>query len=144
VQIVSKAHLAGGDADSDRHWVEILVQGARMLCRCAIAVTGLEGGEDAREAGVLIEKAKGRLDRGDKELAPSVDLAEGIWSWALALKGNWFKAKQYHIHRFIFLQSKNLLPPQTVSLIRTHFSSSPSIHFLPPLGITISRFLSPV
>jgi hypothetical protein len=88
VQVVSKAHTAGSDADSDRHWVETLVQGARMLCRSAAATIGLEGIKDARDAGVLIEKARERLCREDKHLVASVDLAEGIWNWTISLKGS--------------------------------------------------------
>jgi hypothetical protein len=102
VQIVSKAHVAGGDADSDQHWVETLTQGARMLCRFAMTSTGLEGIKDAREAGVLIEKAKERLNREDKELTASVDLAEGIWSWTLALKGTTCIIYKGH-HQTVFL-----------------------------------------
>jgi len=49
--------------DTDRHWVETLVQGARMLCR----LTGPGGVEDGTKAGVLIDKAKTRLDKNDKE-----------------------------------------------------------------------------
>ena len=83
---MSKAWEAGGagvgvDADTNRHWVETLVQGARMLCRMA----GPDGIEDAREAGVLIDKAKTRLDKDDKELVAKVCLAEGIWSTVMAL-----------------------------------------------------------
>jgi hypothetical protein len=86
VQIVGKAREAGGigvgvDADTDRHWVETLVQGARMLCR----LTGPGGVEDGTEAGVLIDKAKTRLDKNDKELVASVNLAEGIWSTVMGL-----------------------------------------------------------
>lgn len=86
VQVVGKAWEAGGvdvgvDADTDRHWVETLIQGARMLCRLA----GASGVEEAREAGMLIEKAKARLDKGDKELVAYASLAEGIWNSVMAL-----------------------------------------------------------
>jgi hypothetical protein len=86
VQVVGKAWETGGvgirvDADTDRHWVETLIQGARMLCRLA----GPGGVEDGREAGVLIDKAKTRLDKNDKGLVASVNLAEGIWSTVMAL-----------------------------------------------------------
>lgn len=86
VQVVGKAWEAGGagvgvDADTDRHWVETLIQGARMLCR----LTGPSAVEDAREAGMLIEKAKTRLNMDDKELVATVYLAEGIWSSIMAL-----------------------------------------------------------
>lgn len=69
------------DADTDQHWVETLIQGARMLCRLA----GPSGVEDAREAGKLIENAKTRLDKDNKELVASVNLGEGIWSSIMAL-----------------------------------------------------------
>lgn len=86
VQVVGKAWEAGGagvgvDSDSNRNWVETLTQGARMLCRLA----GSNGVNDAREAGVLVEKAKIRLDLEDKELVAKVSLAEGIWSSTMGL-----------------------------------------------------------
>jgi hypothetical protein len=83
VQVVGKAWEAGVgvDADTDQHWVETLIQGARMLCRLA----GPSGVEDAREAGKLIENAKTRLDKDNKELVASVNLGEGIWSSIMAL-----------------------------------------------------------
>ncbi|TFY78584.1 hypothetical protein EWM64_g5428 [Hericium alpestre] len=87
-QVVSKARDAGTDADTDVNWVTTLVWGARMLCRLALVVDsakGLEGVADAREGGVLIEKARTRLDAGDRELSASVDLAEGIWNTVMAI-----------------------------------------------------------
>jgi hypothetical protein len=92
VQVVGKAWQAsdagvGADADTDRRWVETLVSGSRMLCKSASSLTGLEGLGEAREAGVLVEKARLRLDKKDKELVASVDLADGIWSSVLTLKG---------------------------------------------------------
>jgi hypothetical protein len=100
VQVVGKAHQADSDsvdADSDRCWVETLVQGARMLCRFALAASGLEGLKDAREAGELIEKARTRLDVADKALSASVDLAEGIWSMTMALRGRCPKTLPSHL-----------------------------------------------
>ena len=50
--------------DTDRNWVQALVQGARMLCRVACSKSGTvlgttgNGLDEAKEAGVLIEKAK--------------------------------------------------------------------------------------
>jgi hypothetical protein len=95
VQIVSKAYQAEGvgvgtDADSNRNWVETLIQGARMLCRVAQAKMGLDGIKEAEEGGSLIEKAKSRLDASDDALVTTVDLAEGIWSSLMALKGQWW------------------------------------------------------
>ncbi|PCH34790.1 hypothetical protein WOLCODRAFT_139578 [Wolfiporia cocos MD-104 SS10] len=97
VQVVSKARetkvaaAQGGsvpeddDIDADRSWVETLVQGARMLCRLALAQS--DGGlarDDAAEAGVLIEKAKTRLNKDNRQLVGSVELAEGIWQSVMA------------------------------------------------------------
>ena len=86
IQVVGKAYEAEGagvalDADSDRHWVETLTHGARMLCRMA----GPTGIEEAREAGKLIEKAKKRLQENDKDLVAAVHLAEGVWSATTAM-----------------------------------------------------------
>jgi hypothetical protein len=81
------------DVDTNKNWVETLVQGSRMLCRLAFAKTGCvigstgNGMEEAREAGNLLEKAKLRLDKTETELAASVDLAEGIWNVLVAYKG---------------------------------------------------------
>ncbi|KIJ67164.1 hypothetical protein HYDPIDRAFT_25637 [Hydnomerulius pinastri MD-312] len=82
VQVVSKACEAGvdDDYDTDRHWVETLVEGSRMLCRLALSRPGSDGIEEVREAGELIEKAKTRLDTDDKELVARVALAEGVWN----------------------------------------------------------------
>lgn len=80
-------------ADTDRNWVYTLVQGARMLCRVAYSKSGTvlgttgNGLDEAKEAGVLIEKAKTRLDKNDAELVARVYLAEGIWHSAMAHKG---------------------------------------------------------
>ncbi|KAH7922423.1 hypothetical protein BV22DRAFT_1197440 [Leucogyrophana mollusca] len=86
VQVVSKAKEAGmdDDVDTDRHWVETLVEGSRMLCRLAITRTTSEGVEEACEAGELLVKAKTRLDPDDKQLVARVALAEGIWNIATA------------------------------------------------------------
>ena len=81
------------DTDTDRNWVQTLVQGARMLCRVACSKSGTvlgttgNGLDEAKEAGVLIEKAKARLDRNDAELTASIYLAEGIWHSVMAHKG---------------------------------------------------------
>ncbi|KAH8105236.1 hypothetical protein BXZ70DRAFT_919975 [Cristinia sonorae] len=95
VQIVSKAceaTLAEGDgahvseeADTDHHWVDTLVFGARMLCRLALQEVNYTTALDlAKEAGVMIEKAKTRLPLEDLKLVTSVQLAEGIWSSVMA------------------------------------------------------------
>ena len=80
-------------ADTDRDWVQTLVQGARMLCRVACLKSGTalgttgNGLDEAKEAGALIEKAKSRLGTDDSELVASVYLAEGIWHSVMAHKG---------------------------------------------------------
>ena len=79
--------------DTDRNWVQTLIQGARMLCRVAWSKSGTvlgttgNGLGEAKEAGVLINKAKTRLDKNDAELTASVHLAEGIWHSVMAHKG---------------------------------------------------------
>ncbi|KAG6372063.1 hypothetical protein JVT61DRAFT_8771 [Boletus reticuloceps] len=87
VEVVSKTRAAGvdGDSDTDRHWVETLVEGARMFCRLALSRFGSGGVEEAKEAGELLEKAKTRLDSADKELVARVALAEGIWNTTTAI-----------------------------------------------------------
>ncbi|KZT66935.1 TPR-like protein [Daedalea quercina L-15889] len=97
VQVVGKARettLAQGDAgtvlgnvdmDTDHNWVETCVQGARMLCRLALAETdGRSARLEVKEAGTLIERAKERLDANDRELVGSVRLVEGIWQSVMA------------------------------------------------------------
>ncbi|KAF9788396.1 hypothetical protein BJ322DRAFT_1182415 [Thelephora terrestris] len=87
----SSAEIIPG-ADTDRNWVQTLVQGARMFCRVACSKSGTalgtvgNGLDEAREAGALIEKAKTRLDANNPELAASVYLAEGIWHSVMAHK----------------------------------------------------------
>ena len=79
---------AGVDADSDRQWVQTLVQGVRLLCRIAIHEQDYgKAVEVAREAGTILKKAKVRLNQQDKELLGSVQLAEGIWHSTLAYVG---------------------------------------------------------
>ncbi|KAH9929196.1 uncharacterized protein B0H18DRAFT_998043 [Fomitopsis serialis] len=94
VQVVGKARETQGeagtvrgdvDSDTDRNWVQACVQGARMLCRLALAETdGRAARREAKEAGTLIDRAKERLDANDKELMGSVQLAEGIWLSVMA------------------------------------------------------------
>lgn len=86
-QVVSKAREAQvDDFDTDRHWVETLIDGARMLCR--LAISRLDGIDDAKEAGEMIEKAKTRLDENDKEMVARVALADGVWYTTLAIIGD--------------------------------------------------------
>jgi hypothetical protein len=89
---VGKAKLARKPTEPDATWVSTLVWGARMPCRVALAVDstlGHRGIDEAREAGVILEKAKERLDSSDKALKASVELAEGIWNTVMAIKGTY-------------------------------------------------------
>lgn len=93
--------------DTDRNWVQTLVQGARMLCRVACSKSGTalgttgNGLDEAKEAGTLIEKAKTRLDKNDTELLASIYMAEGIWQSVMAYKGGFladeFFASTHHL-----------------------------------------------
>ena len=63
-----------------------------MLCRVALSAdstSGHRGIDEAREAGVILRKAKERLDPSDKGLKAYVELAEGIWNTTMAIKGTW-------------------------------------------------------
>jgi hypothetical protein len=63
-----------------------------MLCRVALAAdstVGHRGIDEAREAGVVLEKAKERLDPSDKTLKANVELAEGVWNTAMGIKGTY-------------------------------------------------------
>ncbi|TCD70384.1 hypothetical protein EIP91_003737 [Steccherinum ochraceum] len=94
IQVVSKAREAtmadspetlAEEVDTDRHWVDTLVFGARMLCRLALQGSDYRDAlELAKEAGTMVQKAKLRLDEEDVEVVGSVKLAEGIWSAAMA------------------------------------------------------------
>ncbi|KAG7085583.1 hypothetical protein E1B28_003136 [Marasmius oreades] len=96
VQVVGKAFQASRagastDVDTDQKWVETLVFGIRILCRSSLAsLTSSpcvqEELDDLREAGSLVAKAKGRLDRENKVLAARVELAEGVWDTAMAIR----------------------------------------------------------
>jgi len=93
IQVVGKAYEAskegiGEDKDTDTHWVDTLVFGARMLLKNAVAQPGLEGIDDVKEAGLVLEKARTRLDLEDKKLVSKLLLAEGIYWSLLAIKGN--------------------------------------------------------
>lgn len=101
IQVVSKAREAGESAsnpnvqvesgiemETDRQWVQTLVRGSRMLCRCALQ-EGEYGKavELAKEAGRVLQKAKEKADEEDKELIGSIQLAEGIWHSVMAYTG---------------------------------------------------------
>lgn len=95
VQVVSKGFEAGSlvllpRSKDETRWIETLIQGARMLCRIACTKEGLEGLEEAREAGLLIGKAKEALaitKEGEGELGAELLLAEGVWESVIATKG---------------------------------------------------------
>lgn len=102
IQVVSKAREAGQseggtptteggqDWDTDREWVQTLVQGAKLLCRLAIQEADYgKAVQLVKEAGVVIEQAKSRLVEDDQELVASLQLAEGIWLSAMAYAGTW-------------------------------------------------------
>ncbi len=96
IQVVGKAYETsqegvGEDKDTDAYWVDTLVFGARMLLRTAMAQSGLEGIDDVKEAGVVLEKARTRLDLGDKGLLAKVLISEGIYWSILAIKGDTFQ-----------------------------------------------------
>ena len=70
------------ESESDRAYIETLVQGARMLCR----VPG--GIEEAREAEELLRRADERLDvLDDPVVAASYKRAKGVWHACMALRG---------------------------------------------------------
>jgi hypothetical protein len=95
VQIVSKAReTANGDKDderpsiaepvsldSDESWVDTLVHGARMLCRIPGGVT------EARDAVLLVEKARQRVGGLSDYYQAKVDLADGVSKSVLAMRG---------------------------------------------------------
>lgn len=151
VQIVSKAFEAGSlsldvtskEGEDDVRWVETLVEGSRMLCRIASVKTGLDGREEAREAGVLIRKVKesmrqkedagsredGLILGSNKEMSVRVLLAEGIWNSIMAIKG------KHHLSRLLtrdpnyFARTR---PPNTPRLLHTISPSSQPIGFYTP------------
>jgi hypothetical protein len=159
VQVVSKAFEAGSlcidttdTRNDDVKWVETLIEGARMLCRISSTKTGLDGREEARDAGVLIRKAKERirgLEEGEslkEELAGNTDdetrakvlLAEGIWSATMAIKGNSAHALPFII--LIYSRITRARSPHSADLLHTispssqplHFHTSNSFRVLPP------------
>jgi tetratricopeptide (TPR) repeat protein len=104
-----------------------------MLCRIALAADsslGHRGIDEAREAGVILEKAKERLDPSDKALKAHVELAEGIWNTAMAIKG----AHQTHLIALTFLisdteqdhLSRTLRLTNALSLFESSIQNQPS------------------
>ncbi|KAI0300126.1 hypothetical protein B0F90DRAFT_1848180 [Multifurca ochricompacta] len=122
VQTVGKAKLAKQSMEPDATWVATLVWGVRMLCRLSLAadsIVGHRGIDEAREAGIILEKAKERLDPSDKTLKARVELAEGIWNTVMAIK------EQDHLSRASRLTSALSL---LESSIRGQPSSSAHFH----------------
>ncbi|KAJ8496760.1 hypothetical protein ONZ45_g12328 [Pleurotus djamor] len=76
------------DVDTDRHWVETLTRGARMLCKLASVSKEAKYMDDLKEVGDIIAKARTRLPSEDHDLVAAVELAEGVWRSTLALKAN--------------------------------------------------------
>ena len=102
IQVVSKARQtatsgndsetssidAGSEFDTDKQWVQTLVQGSRLLSRAALEENDYgKRVELAKEAGETARKARTRLDSEDKELVASVHVAEGIWYSVTAYVG---------------------------------------------------------
>ncbi|KIJ47909.1 hypothetical protein M422DRAFT_45616 [Sphaerobolus stellatus SS14] len=112
VQVVSKARETGSVDESDRIWVETLVQGARMLCR-------IPGGiEEAREAGKLLKRAEEKVNERDNVAAANVKRAKGIWHACMALRENDPSTRPEHLRQSLAeLQASLKLHP------------TPSTHF---------------
>ncbi|KAL4247865.1 hypothetical protein ABKN59_007479 [Abortiporus biennis] len=144
VQVVSKAreaataesnqHDSSGleedpDFDTDRNWVTALIHGARMLCRSALVLSETNYAkalDDAKEAGVMIEKAKHRLDKEDMELVASVELAEAIWSSVMA-----------HTEQDPFTRTTRL--SHTLSLLQCAVGTYPSPSIYHHLALALAR-----
>jgi uncharacterized protein (DUF305 family) len=85
------------DTDTDVHWVEMMVLGARMLCKLAGEAKGRKDLDDVKEAKDILGKARERMkitDTADsdseslsKRLQAEVALAEGVVDSLLAIKG---------------------------------------------------------
>ncbi|KAI0795798.1 hypothetical protein C8Q75DRAFT_802874 [Abortiporus biennis] len=144
VQVVSKAreaataesnqHDSSGleedpDFDTDRNWVTALIHGARMLCRSALVLSETNYAkalDDAKEAGVMIERAKHRLDKEDMELVASVELAEAIWSSVMA-----------HTEQDPFTRTTRL--SHTLSLLQCAVGTYPSPSIYHHLALALAR-----
>lgn len=147
VEVVSKTRAAGvdGDSDTDRHWVETLVEGARMFCRLALSRLGSGGVEEAKEAGEFLEKAKTRLDNTDKELVARVALAEGIWNTVTAFIGGWLHLylDPFNVSSTKFAERREHTRPTRLRTALEHFThsvkvfSTPSAHHQLALALTL-------
>lgn len=163
VQIVQKqfqtseADVQIEGMETDEQWIQTLEQGARMLCRLAVADKGevveepeaagrLPGDHavnDAREAAQLVEKARSRLGQRGLEgsveerekwqyLRARVDLAEGVAYSVLALteQDSLTRAKKLaHAHK-MFLNAVS--PPTSTDT----FKSTPSANYHLALSYT--------
>ncbi|KAF8152244.1 hypothetical protein B0H34DRAFT_724464 [Crassisporium funariophilum] len=138
IQVVGKAYEAskegvGEDKDTDEYWVETLVFGARMLCKFASSSPGLEGLEDVQEAGVVIEKARTRLDTTNARLMARVQLAEGIHKSLLAMKGQEPLTRTQHLfeaHALFLLSVQTQPTPSGYYHLALSFASQGPAHDL--------------
>ncbi|KAI0065171.1 hypothetical protein BV25DRAFT_1798883 [Artomyces pyxidatus] len=127
VHTVGKAQQAGENTEPDATWVSTLVWGSRMLCRLALAAdpgSGQRGIEEAREAGVIIAKAKARMDPEDSTQKASLELTEGIWNTVMAIQ------EQDHLTRTSRLSNALSLFEASVNTL-----STPAAHYLLALAL---------
>ncbi|KLO16848.1 hypothetical protein SCHPADRAFT_937555 [Schizopora paradoxa] len=134
VQIVGKAHETMSNSsmgaaanasepvgyDDDVHWVQTLVQGARMLCR----IPG--SADDVRHAVTLVAKAREQVTSLSDELKASVDLADGICRSILAIRERRPQSREGHFSESIALLKRS---------IQLHPTTSAHYH----LAIALSR-----
>ncbi|KAF9059567.1 hypothetical protein BDP27DRAFT_1341214 [Rhodocollybia butyracea] len=133
------------EADTDKSWVQTCVFGARMICKIVSSGSSSSGSrpssyppssvkeimDDLKEAGDLIEKAKTRLNReAEKELAASVDVAEGIWLTVVAFK-------QHNPDT----RSLNLIKAHTLFLRSIALYPTPAAHY--HVSISYARYIPP-
>ncbi|KZV70944.1 TPR-like protein [Peniophora sp. CONT] len=127
IAVVGKSREAGEveGADSDGHWVDTLVEGARMLCRVACG-NGEGGVDEVREALSVLDKAEERLDENDVERTANVALARGIALSVLAEK-----------------EADHLTRPTHLTSALNHLERSISLHPTPSahhhLALALSR-----
>ena len=86
VEVVSKTRVTGDttNPEPDETWIQMLTDGARILCRRAIEEE--DGDEDLKNALSYVASARADI-KDNKELEAGIDLAEGIVKGVLAIKG---------------------------------------------------------
>lgn len=95
-----EGHIKPEDVDSDEGWVSACVGGVRVLLEMARREEERERGvEWAKEAGNVVRRAREGLrvigeeekakEGEEKERRASVDLAESLWEFVMAITG-WF------------------------------------------------------